>query len=99
MKKNYKKAEVLSVSYHLLRGQLMLSLQGYPHTLFVNTEEINFAEHEEAFAGQQSPSILRAGSIIKFLYDSTEAVRDITDVTLMSDGITEIDDDGKFIKW
>ena len=99
MKKNYKKAEVLSVSYNLLSNRLMLTLKGYPYTLFVKIEEIHSAKHEEPFAGQQSPLFLRAGSIIKFLYDGNEAVREITDVTLMSDGITEVDDNGKFIKW
>lgn len=99
MNTNYKKAEVLNVAYSLLDGKLKLSLKNYPYAMFVKPEEIHFVQAENPSAGQQKPSTLCSGSIIKFLYNGNESVREITNVILMSDGITEVDDDGKYVKW
>lgn len=87
-----RKTTVESIGYSLT-GELQISLKGYPYLMFVKPEELH--------CGGKNCEIsqLVVGSKIIFDYDSVEAVRRITNVTILSDGIREVDEEGNLIKW
>lgn len=87
-----RKTIVESIGYSL-SGKLQVSLKGYPYLMFIKPEEIHYGGKNCEI------SQLVVGSKIMFDYDSCEAVRWITNVTIMSDGIREVDEDGNLIKW
>lgn len=60
-----------------------------------------FAKPNEIHYGGKNCEIadLVAGSKIKFETAGCESVREIKNITIISDGIREIDDAGNLIKW
>lgn len=93
MEKRMGKSIVKNIGYSLLDSSLELSLNDVPYLVFVTPSEIHFGGKNCEI------SQLVVGSKIKYeLFDSA-AVRNLTNVTVMSDGIREVDDDGNLIKW
>ena len=86
------KTTVKNIGYSLT-GELQLSLKGCPYLIFVKPEELHYGGKNCEIAQ------LVVGSKIMFDYDGVEAVRHITNVTIMSDGIMEVDEEGNLIKW
>ena len=87
-----REAIVESIGYSL-SGKLQMSLRGYPHLMFVKPGELHYGGKNCEI------SQLVVGSKISFDYDSVESVRNITNVTILSDGIREVDEEGNLIKW
>lgn len=85
-------AKIESISYSIMNG-IAVGLSGFPHLQFIKPENIKF--------GGQNCEIgdLRVGGKILFDYDTVSAVRDLGVVTIISDGIREVDTEGKLIKW
>ena len=89
---NVKKSIVESIAFDL-RGDLTLSLKGFPYSMFVSPNELHYGGKNCEI------SQLVVGSKIKFETSGCEAVRQLYNVTVMSDGIREVDDDGNLVKW
>ena len=87
------KTIVESIGYSLTGNKLQLSLKGFPYLMFVKPEELHYGGKNCEI------SDIVVGSKISFYYDGVESVRAITNVTIMSDGIREVDDEGNLIKW
>lgn len=88
--KNFQTAIVESIEYHM-SGQLALSLKGFPYVMFVYPKELH--------SGGKNCEVseLRIGS--KINYENITVTRNLENVTIMSDGIREVDEEGNLIKW
>lgn len=74
-------------------GRLELSLLGFPYLMFVKPSELH--------RGGKNGEIKRlvVGSKITFEYSGVTSVRELRNVTILSDGTSEVDEDGNLIKW
>lgn len=88
----YYTATVESISFGIARKVLQLSLTGFNYMVFVDPNELH--------SGGKNCEIpkLCEGSKLKFKYTGG-AIRELHDVTVMSDDITEVDDEGNLIRW
>lgn len=86
----FQTAIVEAIEYQM-SGELALSLKGHPYMMFVKPKELH--------SGGRNCEIsqLRIGS--KISYENITATRNLKNVTIMSDGIREVDEDGNLIKW
>lgn len=88
-----KETTVTSIGYSVTNGSLRLSLKGYPYTMFAKPSEIHCGGKNCEIAD------LVVGSKIKFETTGCEAVREIKNIIIISDGIREVDDAGNLVKW
>ncbi len=86
-------AKVKSIGYNITNG-IVLELEGYNYTHFVKPKNIKYGGKNCEI------SDLRTGGKIAFVYDTVASVRNLENVTIISDGIREIDlETGELIKW
>lgn len=84
-------AEVTDVSYSVMNG-LCVSLVGYPYLYFINVNEIH--------SGGKNCEIqyLKKGGKIQFDNNINSKTRELHNVVILSDGIREVDVNGKLIR-
>ena len=88
-----KKTAIIESIYYDLGNGIAISLKGWNYTQFIKPEELH--------RGGQNGEIntLVVGGKISFDYDTVNSVRNLKNVTIISDGIREVDENGKLIKW
>lgn len=92
MKTKYTDITIKSIGYSLTSDNLMLSLDGFPYTMFCKPGELHY--------GGKNCEVnqLVVGGTISFDY-TKNAARAITNVVITSDGVRAVDGEGNLIKW
>lgn len=101
--KKYYKEEVTSLSYDS-NGEIELTFAHMDYIYFINPKDVKFGGQNCEIHNLRSRSRgidgrTLSGSIVLIPVDSISHLRSIKQMTVLSDGICEVDETGKLIKW